>query len=46
MFESLSERIEKDEKGTVDNKQRMLFWVAVFVCVFAGCFFGLKLFGS
>jgi hypothetical protein len=46
MFESLSERIEKDEQGTVNPKQRMLFWIAVFVVVFAGCFFGIKLFGS
>jgi hypothetical protein len=46
MFESLSERIEKDERGTVDPKQRLLFWVAVFVVVFAACFFGIKLFGS
>jgi hypothetical protein len=46
MFESLSERIEKDERGTVNPKQRMLFWIAVFVVVFAGCFFGIKLFGS
>lgn len=46
MFESLSERIEKDERGTVDQKQRALFWVTVFVVVFVGCFFALKLFGS
>jgi hypothetical protein len=46
MFESLSERIEKDERGTVDPKQRLLFWVAIFVVVFAACFFGIKLFGS
>jgi hypothetical protein len=46
MFESLSERIEKDERGTVDPKQRLLFWVAVFVVVFAAAFFGIKLFGS
>ena len=46
MFESLSERIEKDERGTINNKQRILFWIAVFLVVFAGCFFGIRLFGS
>jgi hypothetical protein len=46
MFESLSERIREDERGTVNNKQRMLFWIAVFVAVFAGLFFGVKLFSS
>jgi hypothetical protein len=46
MFESLSERIEKDERGTVDPKKRALFWVTVIVAVFAASFFGIKLFGS
>jgi hypothetical protein len=46
MFESLSERIEQDERGTVDPKKRALFWVAVVVVVFAASFFGIKLFGS
>jgi hypothetical protein len=46
MFESLSERIEKDEKGTVNRKQQMLFWIAVFVVVFAGAYFGIRLFGT
>jgi hypothetical protein len=46
MFESLSERIEKDERGTVNPTQRMLFWIAIFVVVFAAAFFGVKLFGS
>jgi hypothetical protein len=46
MFESLSERIEKDERGTVNPKLQLLFWVAVFALVFAACFFGIKLFGS
>lgn len=46
MFESLSERIEKDERGTVNPKQRMLFWIAVFLVVFVASYFGIKLFGS
>ncbi len=46
MFESLSERIREDERGTVNNKQRTLFWIAVFVVVFAGLFFGIKLFST
>jgi hypothetical protein len=46
MFESLSERIEKDERGTVNNTQRTLFWVGVFVVVAAGCYFGVRLFGA
>jgi hypothetical protein len=46
MFESLSERIREDERGTVNNKQRTLFWVSVFAAVFAGLFFGVKLFSS
>jgi hypothetical protein len=46
MFESLSERIEKDERGTVNRKQQLLFWIAVFLVVFAASFFGIKLFGT
>jgi hypothetical protein len=45
MFESLSERIEKDERGTVNPTQRWLFWIAVFLVVAAGSYFGIKLFG-
>jgi hypothetical protein len=44
MFESLSERIKADERGTVNNTQRTIFWVAIFLVVFAGLFFGIKLF--
>jgi hypothetical protein len=44
MFESLSERIKEDERGTVSNTQRTLFWVGIFVVVAAGLFFGVKLF--
>jgi hypothetical protein len=46
MFESLSERIEKDERGTVNRKQQLLFWIAIFVVVFAAAYFGVRLFGS
>src|ERR1700722_8883418 len=46
MFESLSERIREDERGTVNNTQRTLFWIAVFVVVAAGLFFGIKLFSA
>jgi hypothetical protein len=46
MFESLSERIEKDERGTVNKNQQILFWVAVFAVVFAASYFGIRLFGS
>jgi hypothetical protein len=46
MFESLSERIREDERGTVNNTQRTLFWIAIFVIVFAGLFFGIKLFST
>ena len=46
MFESLSERIEKDEKGTVNKKQQLLFWIAVFLVVFAVAYFGIRLFGT
>jgi len=46
MFESLSERIKEDERGTVNNTQRIFFWVGIFVVVAAGCYFGVKLFGS
>jgi hypothetical protein len=45
MFESLSERIKEDERGTVNNTQRTIFWVGVFAVVAAGLFFGIKLFG-
>src|ERR1700742_1353606 len=45
MFESLSERIEKDERGTVNKNQRLLFWLAVFLFVFVGSYFGVRLFG-
>jgi hypothetical protein len=45
MFESLSERIKEDERGTVNNTQRTIFWVGIFVVVAAGLFFGIKLFG-
>jgi hypothetical protein len=44
MFESLSERIKEDEKGTVNNTQRTLFWVGIFTAVAVGLFFGVKLF--
>jgi hypothetical protein len=44
MFESLSERIKEDEKGTVNNTQRTFFWVGIFAVVAAGLFFGVKLF--
>jgi hypothetical protein len=44
MFESLSERIKEDERGTVNNTQRTLFWVGVFAAVAVGLFFGVKLF--
>lgn len=44
MFESLSERIKEDERGTVNNTQQILFWVGVFAVVAAGLFFGVKLF--
>jgi hypothetical protein len=44
MFESLSERIKEDERGTVNNTQKTLFWVGVFAVVAAGLFFGVKLF--
>jgi hypothetical protein len=46
MFESLSERIEKDERGTVNNTQRILFWVAIFLVVALASYFGIRLFGS
>ncbi|HEX3879571.1 MAG TPA: hypothetical protein VHW24_21460 [Bryobacteraceae bacterium] len=45
MFESLSERIEKDERGSVNKNQRILFWLAIFIIVFAASFFGVRLFG-
>jgi hypothetical protein len=44
MFESLSERIKEDERGTVNNTQRTFFWVGVFAVVAAGLFFGVQLF--
>jgi hypothetical protein len=44
MFESLSERIKEDERGTVNNTQRTMFWVGVFVLVAVGLFFGIRLF--
>lgn len=46
MFESLSERIEKDERGTVNRKQQYLFWIAVILVVFTASFYGMKLFGT
>jgi hypothetical protein len=46
MFESLSERIEKDERGTVNNNQRILFWIAIFLVVGLASYFGVRLFGS
>ena len=44
MFESLSQRIKDDERGTVNNTQRTFFWVGVFAVVGAGLFFGVQLF--
>jgi hypothetical protein len=44
MFESLSERIKEDERGTVNNTHRSLFWVSIFAAVAAGLFYGVKLF--
>jgi signal transduction histidine kinase len=47
MFESLSERIKEDERGTVNNTQRTIFWVGIFVVVAAVLYvavtFGMKL---
>jgi len=46
MFESLSERIKEDEKGSVNNTQRIFFWVGIFVVVAAASYFGVRLFGT
>ena len=48
MFESLAERIREDEKGTVDNTKRPVFWVVVTAITFlvlGGIYFGMKLSG-
>ena len=44
MFESLSERIKDRRARDGQQTQRTIFWVAIFVVVFAGLFFGIKLF--
>jgi len=49
MFESLAERIREDERGTVNNTQRTIFWIAVFAIaalIFAGLYFGVRLTSS
>lgn len=46
MFESLAERIKEDERGTVDNTRRPIFWIvviAIAVLVFGGIYFGMRL---
>jgi hypothetical protein len=46
MFESLAERIKQDERGTVDNTRRPIFWVivlAIAILVFAGIYFGMRM---
>src|SRR5215469_12161066 len=46
MFESLAERIREDERGTVNNTQRPIFWIAVAeitAVVLGAIYFGMKL---
>ena len=46
MFESLAERIREDERGTVNNTQRPVFWIAVAAItavVLGAIYFGMKL---
>jgi hypothetical protein len=46
MFESLAERIKEDERGTVNNTQKMIFWLVVVlisVVVFGGLYFGVRM---
>jgi hypothetical protein len=46
MFESLAERIREDERGTINNTQRPIFWVlvaAITAVVLSGIYFGMKL---
>lgn len=46
MFESLAERIKEDERGTVNNTQKAVFWVvvtAISVAVFGGLYFSVRL---